>query len=223
MPLGRMDFYITKSSDTIGNEFFRIFGVRFADFIKALGCPKNLLLLTSSIPDVQTIHEINFDAVLEPWLDGLIESEQYLRGDFCWIDFESERDLISIPRQELAHLSYLRLQSEPFDTPFFDSLRNRYIYFSHDDGWLTSVYFRDTTDVLKLISSLVSLCENQLEEVVGRWTRFGSLSISTSPEGIRLATPPSFYNPSEYDSYKSSRQYQKDSILLEKEMGSGME
>jgi len=156
-----MYLYFSKRTDERSNSFLRTFRISFREFMEATSARLNLLLLAHLLEDVQEIHELHLQGLLQPWLEEALEQSTSFDSDFCWVDFQSLDDLLKIDRDELAELCYLRIQSTPFEKPYFPSLNNRFLYQGHDDGWMTSIYFTHEEDEHQFCSgALTTKCKN---------------------------------------------------------------
>lgn len=116
---------------------------------------KNLLLLKHEYPGASTSPHSHLDFVNRKQIEDLAEQDIYRYGDFCWVDFQHESALEIMDPQEIAELLYLGRMHKPLASPFFDKLKNRFAYCSHDDGWRCRLYFREPLDFVHVITDTV--------------------------------------------------------------------
>ncbi len=85
----------------------------------------------------------------------LIQAEIDEFDEFCWVDFDDASDLDELEPKEIAELLYLAHKKEPLARTFFPLLKNRFVYFSHDDGWYNKVYYRRIADFVGMLSKVI--------------------------------------------------------------------
>jgi hypothetical protein len=69
------------------------------------------------------------------------------------VDYNTET-FPNIPKNEIAELLYFGHQGEPFGDIRIPSLKNKYLYYAHDDGWILRLYYKKWDDIVKLIDSI---------------------------------------------------------------------
>lgn len=129
-------------------------GVDFKGFLGAFEKSPDNLLLVKHDNDGKTYNSHSgFSYVGGGEIDKLNISK---RGDLCCLDFKDEFVLDQLTRLDIAELLYFGHKRKPFSSPVFTRLQNRFAYWSHDDGWFTSVYFTDSGDMQSFISAAIT-------------------------------------------------------------------
>lgn len=136
-------------------------GITFAEFYGFISPPINTLLLISG-----NGHEILSETEFIRGFD-LISSEkqmselckpQALRnvGDFCFIDLQEKSQLEHLTEQNLAELLYMAHFFCSLNTPFFETIHNRFAYLSHDDGWYSKIYCQNPYDFIDVVLGVMN-------------------------------------------------------------------
>lgn len=132
-------------------------GIEFMDFVQSLTTDlTNILLLESGFTGVDFHYGLRLEFVRNEHLEELYKENVYNYGDFCWVDFESIEGLDKLQPHEMAELFYLGHLKKPVNSPFFDTLQNRFAYLAHDDGWGNKTYYREKDDLYDLVRNLFS-------------------------------------------------------------------
>jgi hypothetical protein len=132
-------------------------GVDFKGFISLLEKPPAHILLIRHEYNGKNYHaQSGFKYAAGTEIEKLKTENIDRYGDFCWFDFEDEFALDQLTRLDIAELLYFGHKRRPFSSPVFTRLQNRFAYWSHDDGWLTKVYFTDSGEMQSFISSALS-------------------------------------------------------------------
>lgn len=146
-------FYINAFPD---NNEVVYYGLEFNEFCKFI--PKelrNILLLKSEYFGSRYSHKYNMPIVDEQEMGELLRENVYNFGDFCWVDCDNTSSVDNLEPQEVAELLYLSHMFLPLNSPFFESINNRYAYLAHDDGWFCRVYCRQFGDFSEVIANKV--------------------------------------------------------------------
>lgn len=153
MPKKNLLYLHTNTSD----KHIVCHGINFKSF---LGCleypPKNILLIKGG----QAGQNLHTQSGFGYACGDLVKLSVGKHGDFCWVDYQDEFALDQLTRLDIAELLYFGHRRRPFSSPYFTRLQNRFAYWSHNDGWLTKVYFTDGGEMRSLISSAVSAFAN---------------------------------------------------------------
>src|SRR5438128_2657526 len=67
--------------------------------------------------------------------------------------------------RDVASLLYVGRLYRALGTPFKASLKNRFLYLSHDDGWMLKLYARSTADVERMLEGVVGVKCRELFKV----------------------------------------------------------
>ncbi len=141
-------------------------GVDFKGFLSALVKPPNNLLLVKHDKDGKNYNSHSgFSYVVGSEIEKLNVSKY---GDYCCFDFEDEFVLDQLTRLDIAELLYFGHKRRPFSSPVFTRLQNRFAYWSHDDGWFTSVYFADSAEMQSFILYAISAIAKLKHLTVGK-------------------------------------------------------
>ncbi|SHH92657.1 hypothetical protein SAMN02745823_01470 [Sporobacter termitidis DSM 10068] len=131
-------------------------GIEFRDFINSLETPvKNLLLIKHDFFGGCYHGPSGFKFVKEHQLWELSADNIYNYGDFCWFDFNDEYALDLLSPREIAELLYFGHKGRPLESYVNTTLKNRFAYWTHDDGWYNKVYLSDPDDFLPVLSHAV--------------------------------------------------------------------
>jgi hypothetical protein len=145
-------FYFYRDA---AEHYVQTCGVPFRDFIAALGKPpKNLLLLAHECLAEDHHPRTGFDYVTGPHIPKLA-GEVSPRGGFCWVDFDNAAALDRLTPQDIAALLFFAHKGCPLDTPFSDTLKNRFAYTSHDDARYVRVYTKEPDAFLPVLSAAI--------------------------------------------------------------------
>ena len=113
-----------------------------------------MLLLKHNFEWTDFHYHTLFEYVEEENIHKLIQAEIDEFDEFCWVDFDDASDLDELEPKEIAELLYLA-HKEPLARTFFPLLKNRFVYFSHDDGWYNKVYYRRIADFVGMLSKVI--------------------------------------------------------------------
>lgn len=138
-------------------QYTLTYGIEFAEFTQSLSSLMNhLLLLKHQFDDSELNVHTMFEYVPVEKINKLTQDQVSDYGDFCWIDFEGEEGLNELSGQELAELLYLGHRKDHLEAPFYQKLRNRYVYLAHDDGWWNKVYYRNMLDFYRMLGDVLA-------------------------------------------------------------------
>lgn len=145
-------FYIYLYAPT-AFDFIFMSGVNFCEFIEACG-PWDLALLEHGCESGTYHPPTGFTHIGAGDLKNLCRHYRPQHGDLHCLNIDSANRLDGITAQDLIQIRTL-CQAWSGASPFYGSLQNSFFYLSHDDGWLTKVYIRDTPMVDKWINNLM--------------------------------------------------------------------
>ena len=152
-------FYVNANFE---KQYFLYNGMGFHEFLKC--CPielNNILVtrgyLTGNYNRYWGLIAINNKEAISE----LLKEDIYNLGDFHWLDYNSEDNLINCTPEEQAEVLYFSHFWRPLKKPFFNRIDNNFAYFSHDDGWLCMLYCKNVLvfkDILanKIINTFAS-------------------------------------------------------------------
>lgn len=149
--------YIYIWNDPV-NQFIVASGIEFNDIAQHLAIQSGIILLNPSyfLPDyVKRDRKTSLSYILNEDINKLYEENVYSWGNFCWVDYTD--DLLEITDQEIAELLYIEHMGKPMNRIVLPSLRNRFLYLSHDDGWYLKLYYTSWDDIAALTTALCPL------------------------------------------------------------------
>ncbi|MFD1032025.1 hypothetical protein [Metaplanococcus flavidus] len=135
------------------DQFALFSGLTFAQFMDAMKMPKNLLLLKHSYDDASYNMHTQMEFASQEEFPALRKSRTAKEGEFCWIDFRSEKQLNSLTPQEQAELLYIGHKKEAVRSPFYSTLLNEFVYLSTEDEQTTKIYFRNLERMNELVGN----------------------------------------------------------------------
>lgn len=131
-------------------------GITFKEFASNIPSPLHqVLLLKHNFEWTDFHYHTLFEYVEEENIHKLIQAEIDEFDEFCWVDFDDASDLDELEPKEIAEPLYLAHKKEPLARTFFPLLKNRFVYFSHDDGWYNKVYYRRIADFVGMLSKVI--------------------------------------------------------------------
>ncbi len=132
------------------------YGIEFKDFVCSLADPINNILLIAHHYFGEDFHSrTGFYYVRKEHLNRLLNADIYNFGDFCWVDFEDAALLDSFKPNEVAELLYFGHTGQLLGSSYFGGLKNRFAYYSHDDGWHNELYCQDINEFLNVITNII--------------------------------------------------------------------
>lgn len=146
-------FYINGFPE---NNEIVYYGMEFKEFYKFSPMKlNNILLLKSEYNGSRDSAKWNMTMVSEDEIDNLLSEDIYSYGNFCWVDYANDDCIEHMQPQEVAELLYLGHMFSPLKSPFIESIKNRYAYLAHDDGWFCRLYCQRYSDFSEIIANKV--------------------------------------------------------------------
>jgi hypothetical protein len=96
-----------------------------------------------------------FDFITADQLSELAADDIYGYGDFCWADFDSGARLAELGNDAIAELTFFAHTGRPFRGVEIPALGNRLLYWSHDDGWYTTIFYKDWEVIARSLRRLL--------------------------------------------------------------------
>ncbi|MGX9136246.1 hypothetical protein ACWV26_18220 [Rummeliibacillus sp. JY-2-4R] len=153
------------------NQFVIFSGLTFREFVSAVGPLQNILLLKNEYEDGSFNMHTRLEFVEEKSVPKFVKKAMDSKKDLCWIDFSDERKLNLLTPQEQAELLYIGHKKEPVRSPFYHQLQNKYVYLSSEEEKTSKIYFRDLTDVNKLVTQVFNNVIQEKERLTTFWRR----------------------------------------------------
>lgn len=127
-------------------------GLEFAIFVDGIQKkPQNMLLLRNDFAEAKYDPRLRMDYADASNIERLYADRVYDYGDFHWVDYQGDACRGQLHGQELAELLFADQFSRLMGSPFFPSLQNEYLYFTHDDGHYVKAYMRNIGDVRNVL------------------------------------------------------------------------
>jgi hypothetical protein len=142
--------YIWHNKDS---KFIVSSGIEYRDVSSQISETSGIILLNHDSDDFEYDELSRFEFVPQDQLSVLTKEDIYSWGDFCWVDYNTET-FPNIPKNEIAELLYFGHQGEPFGDIRIPSLKNKYLYYAHDDGWFLRLYYKKWDDIVQSIDSI---------------------------------------------------------------------
>jgi hypothetical protein len=139
-------------------QFIVASGIEFADISGYISLSSGLILLSHCFDDAKFDKNSRFDFIGQKGIRELSNEDIYSWGDFCWVDYDSE-SFPKISKKEIAELLYFSHMAEPFKSIIYPSLKNKFLFYSHDDSWFLKLYYKNWNDINDLISALNISCD----------------------------------------------------------------
>lgn len=118
-------------------------GIDFHDFTNAIGACENYLLLAGEPEKSNFSMNLQMEYVSKDQADDFLKMSVEDWGDFCWVDFQDEKDLEMLSKREQAEMLYMGHKKEPLQNYRIHGLRNEFAYLCHDDGIWNQIYMKD--------------------------------------------------------------------------------
>lgn len=132
-------------------------GIEFIDFINGMQLKNTNFLILKGFPqNCKYSRKLCLEYVTKKLADKFIKEDVYRYGDFCWLDYEDDKALSKITKDELAQMLYMGHKMEPFNNFRFTCLNNKYAYICHDDGWWNNVYMENTNNYKNVIAYILA-------------------------------------------------------------------
>lgn len=146
-------------------------GLSSKQFFAAMEPLKNILLLKHSYEDGSYNMHTHFDFISSDDMPVFLKKLSDLQSDFCWVDFDSEKNVNSLTPHEQAELLYFSHKKEPLLSAFSHKLQNRYAYYHSASDKMTKIYFRFLADSETLVSNVFNQIIREKEGTGGFWRR----------------------------------------------------
>ncbi|MFF5996255.1 hypothetical protein AAGS61_16180 [Lysinibacillus sp. KU-BSD001] len=161
------------------DQFVIYSGLSFRQFFSSIEPMKNILLLKHNYEDGSFNMHTQFDYIATEDMTSFMKRLPDIKGDFCWIDFSSEKNVNQLSPVEQAELLYFGHKREPLASPFFSKLQNRYAYYASPNDKMTKVYFRFLGDSELLTANLFNKMIHEKEGTGSFWRRKSKQAIPT--------------------------------------------
>lgn len=172
------------------DQFVIYSGLSYKQFFSSVEPMKNMLLLKHAYEDGSFNMHTQFDFISSEDMSLFTKKLSDIKGDLCWVDFASEKNINQLSPMEQAELLYFGHKREPLASPFFSKLQNRYAFYASPSDKMTKVYFRFLGDSELLIANLFNKMIHEKEGTGGFWRRKSKQSIpSINPMLLRAYRP----------------------------------
>jgi len=148
-----MVYFNTIEKDSVGVTS----GILFTEFLDAIiSKPRNILILTEDYTGIK--HDTHTQCAYLAYKDAIeLYNKDYVKvySDFVWTEFDKQDSLKTLTREEIAELYYLRKKWEPINKYYFEKIKNKYFYLSHDDAHSCKVWYKDINDFYSMLGRAV--------------------------------------------------------------------
>lgn len=153
-------------------DHFVVFsGLSCKQFFSAIEPLKNVLLLKHSYEDGSYNMHTQFDFISTEDMPVFLKKLPDLQNDFCWVDFDSEKNVNTLTPHEQAELLYFSHKQEPLTSAFSHKLQNRYAYYHDASDKMSKIYFRFLADSEYLVANVMNQIIREKEGTGGFWRR----------------------------------------------------
>lgn len=165
-------------------------GLSLKQFFSSAEPIKNVLLLKHNYEDGAFNMHTHFDFVGVEDMPSFLKKLPDMKGDFCWVDFSTEKNVNQLSPSEQAELLYFGHKREPLVLPFLSKLQNRYAFFASTSDQMTKVYYRFLADNETLISNVFNKMIQEKEGSGSFWRRKSKQNIPMiDPMVLRACRP----------------------------------
>lgn len=138
-------------------DWYWVGGITFREFLMGVNRPLCLALLNHQFTAAETEYRhTRIDYVQDDWMNVLADNCIHY-GDFWWIDICSPEALTQLPQAEFLELLYLKQLGSALTSPHFPTLKNRYAYCGHDDGWALRLWVDSPELLAHIVAPVLSL------------------------------------------------------------------
>lgn len=148
-------------------------GVEFRDVAPELTAGGGVVLLRHRFDVASFDPTSRFEYAAGEDLSLLVREDVYSYGDFCWADIGADASLAQLSDQAIAELTFFAQLARPLVSPEIPGLGNRFLWWTHDDGWYARVFYREWRDVAGLLARLLKnlLADDLASETLKRVSR----------------------------------------------------
>lgn len=165
IPLMRDYIYIFNNNK---EKYIIASGIEFKDFVFLLK-NKNLILLEHGYTKYKFDQKTQFYYILTNGIKNITKDNIYSYGNFTWVDFDNSKKLSSLKDKEIAELLFFSHMGNPYRHIHFKALGNKFLCFSHDDGWYLKLYYYKWSDISILLKKLLSkLSLSKTDEIISK-------------------------------------------------------
>lgn len=128
-------------------------GISFSEFIEFLREPiQNIVILNGNY--MGDSFRKNFEIFVgKDSIEKLSNEVEY--GEFSFVDCLNESAVETLSNEEIAEILYLGHMKYPLNSPFFYTLKNRFVYLSNDNSFYCKVYCKLKKDVGDVIEGKI--------------------------------------------------------------------
>lgn len=146
----------------IGSNSIIASGIEFESIANQMVPNRGIILLNHNSENAKFDDSSRFEYVPPEKISDLTKEDIYSWGDFCWIDYESDK-FPKLSKKQISEILYFEHKAEPFDDIRLSCLNNKFMCYAHDDGWFLKMFYHNFSDVVGLIRSLdLSFDHNEL-------------------------------------------------------------
>lgn len=143
------------------SNFLVASGIELKDFRDIIARNSGLIFLEHSSDSLKSDNKSGFD-FLEMDRDSPLWSEEVYRwGNCIWADYSGDK----FPRLsdlDISELLFFKHRARPLNKIAIENLANKYLAFSHDDGFFLKLYYSSWNDAAVLIAFIQKTMEVEI-------------------------------------------------------------
>lgn len=169
-------------------------GVVFADLLPELQGVGGLLLVRHQFDNARRDRHTQSDFVSSDQFPDLVADNIYGYGDFCWADYGAAVELEKLTDRSIAEIAFFRQVLRPLRNVEVGGLQNRFLAYSHDDGWYLRLFYSDWRFVETLVGRMLAkfldkttqfeATEKLRKSQMAYWIRQGSIQECEQTEDV---------------------------------------
>ncbi|WP_342526350.1 hypothetical protein MKY84_12315 [Chryseomicrobium sp. FSL W7-1435] len=140
-----------------GNEAhnFALFsGLTFPTVLHYYSDTQAIVLLEHDYDDASFDMHTQFEYIVQEDFKEFVNSLRDQKSRLCLLDVADDKRLVQLSPQEQAELLYVAHKKETFRSPFYHTLKNRFVYLSDESERIAKLYFREYDEMMRLIVHL---------------------------------------------------------------------
>jgi hypothetical protein len=130
-------------------------GIEFRDVVPELLTAGGIVLLRHNFTEATFDARSHFEFVPSNGVTRIAADDIYGYGDFCWADFGRGVALAALNDEAIAELTFFAHIGRPLRDVMIPGLANRFLLWTHDDGWYAHVFYNDWRSVEGLLRRLL--------------------------------------------------------------------
>ncbi|MBM7707042.1 hypothetical protein ACF3OH_03280 [Chryseomicrobium aureum] len=137
-----------------GQNFALFSGLTFPTVLHYFADTNVIVLLEHGYEDASFDMHTQFEYIVQEEFKDFVTSLKDQKSRLCLLDVADEKRLIQLSPQEQAELLYVAHKKETFRSPFYHTLKNRFVYLGDESDRISKVYFREYDEMMRLVVHL---------------------------------------------------------------------